>query len=169
MKNAVAFVCVQSFEMDLSENRMLCWYSTQLKHKVMWGWPMAFTQPELGSTLPAECLVHFFLSQGSYLMGCSALVPHSVFFTFVHSTLLMLLQWLFPSHFTFWSTIDLKKSDFSDRLDTSPEIFGYQQFSFMFLLGFFLENLTYYFGATQKTSAVCLVIVVSLLMIIIPS
>lgn len=78
----------------------------------MWGWPVAFTQPQLratlGSTLPAECLVHFLLSQGSYLMACSTLVPHSISFTSQHWMWRYCSATLFPSHFTFW----LKKTLF---------------------------------------------------------
>lgn len=53
------------------------------------------------------------------------------------------------------------KKNFSDRLDRAPEIFGYQQLSTERFLYKYIYNLTYCFGATQKTSAVCPVIIVS--------
>lgn len=106
----------------------------------------------LVSALPAVCLVHFFfLSQGPYHI----------------STLnKMFLQCYSDSKsfyilFSHW--FKKKKKSFSDRLDTEPEILATSS-SLLKGIFFYVNNLTSYYGATQKTSVVCLMIVVSLVM-----
>lgn len=128
----------------------------------MWGWPVAFTQPQiratLGSTLPAECLVHFLLSQGSYLMACSTLVPHSISFTSQHWMWRYCSATLFPSHFTFW----LKKNLFWQAWYIASDFWLPAVLYWKFF--FVLIKFDTYFGATQKTSDVGPVIVFSLFM-----